>query len=855
MSELHSLLKRQLRRFKDEADPSLEGQSELLQAVNEAYWQFDADRRMLEHSLELTSQELMERNVELSRVNAELEARVARRTAELQNSEMRFRGLFESAQRQAQELALLDKVQQALARELELPLVFKTVIEGIAQTFGYTQVSIYLVVGDALVLQHQIGYDHVIQEIPLTHGVSGRVVRSQRPVLLEDAQDDPAFLGAIHGITSEVCVPLFNQNRVAGTLNVESTQGVKLTEADLRLITSVGEQIGIALEHARLYTEVRESEQRFRQLTEHIKQVFWLEDPQNSQMFYVSPSYETIWGRNSQSLYQQPLSWLEAVHDEDRARVHIAQPTKISGQYDIEYRVVRPDGSIRWVWSRAFPILDTHGAVYRIAGIAEDITERKEAEEALHRSEERFKLMAWATKDAVWDWDLQTNQIWWGGGLQKVFHYSSELTQTNSAWWFEHIHPEDQAKVRQSIDKAVNGGMEFWSKEYRFQRIDGTFADIMDRAYILRDSRGTPYRMIGAMLDISERKYMESSLRQTNDQMSHVLSELQHHNSEIVFLNEMSRLLQACNSPKEAYQVVEDLSKKLFPGTTGALYLFNSSRTLLRAVASWGELPDAEQKFAPYECWSLRHGRTHPLNEEHISAPCAHLTEPLPIVSYCLPVQVQGETMGVLNIRSDNEDNIPETKRQLAYTVVEQTGMTLSNLNLREALREQSIRDPLTGLFNRRYMEEVLKQHISRVTRHLHPLGIIMIDIDHFKAFNDLHGHVAGDILLRELGQFLQSHIRAEDVACRYGGEEFLLIMPDAFLEAVQARADLLRRAARDLQIEMDGQRYGNITLSMGVAVYPMHGRKIETVLRAADAALYRGKQEGRDRVIVAESD
>jgi diguanylate cyclase (GGDEF)-like protein len=128
-----------------------------------------------------------------------------------------------------------------------------------------------------------------------------------------------------------------------------------------------------------------------------------------------------------------------------------------------------------------------------------------------------------------------------------------------------------------------------------------------------------------------------------------------------------------------------------------------------------------------------------------------------------------------------------------------------------------------------------------------------MIDIDHFKGFNDLYGHRAGDRLLRELGKFLQSHIRAEDVACRYGGEEFLLIMPETPQEKALSRAEQLRQEVRAVRVENVGQSHAEITLSLGVATYPVHGRTIETLLRAADSALYRAKQEGRDRVIVAE--
>ncbi len=216
-------------------------------------------------------------------------------------------------------------------------------------------------------------------------------------------------------------------------------------------------------------------------------------------------------------------------------------------------------------------------------------------------------------------------------------------------------------------------------------------------------------------------------------------------------------------------------------------------------------------------------------------------------------MQVQGEILGILHMQSRHKEDLDEAKRQLAYTVVEQTTLALSNLKLREALREQSIRDPLTGLYNRRYMEEALKQQLSRVMRQLHPLGIIMIDIDHFKNFNDTYGHAAGDALLRELGQFLQSHIRGEDIACRYGGEEFTLMMPDISLEVAQKRAEHLRQEAKQLRVQDAGQFHEGITLSLGVAIYPQHGRTLDIVLRSADAALYRAKQEGRDRVVVAE--
>jgi diguanylate cyclase (GGDEF)-like protein len=184
-------------------------------------------------------------------------------------------------------------------------------------------------------------------------------------------------------------------------------------------------------------------------------------------------------------------------------------------------------------------------------------------------------------------------------------------------------------------------------------------------------------------------------------------------------------------------------------------------------------------------------------------------------------------------------------------TVAEHVSLAIANLKLRETLRSQSIRDPLTGLFNRRYMEESLEREMRRAARGHHPVGIIMLDLDDFKGFNDAHGHDAGDALLRLVGTTLQRSVRAEDIACRYGGEEFALILPEASLVDAVARAEAIRESVRALAIDHRRQQVAGGTISAGVAVYPEHGPTGHAVLRAADAALYQAKIAGRDCVFV----
>jgi diguanylate cyclase (GGDEF)-like protein len=293
----------------------------------------------------------------------------------------------------------------------------------------------------------------------------------------------------------------------------------------------------------------------------------------------------------------------------------------------------------------------------------------------------------------------------------------------------------------------------------------------------------------------------------------------------------------------------------LFPGISGALYTIAASRTHGEAVAIWGSLA-AQRACDPDECWALRRGKMHLVQDiagGHALV-CKHLSSPPPHSTFCVPMMAQGETIGMLHLCRE-QSGFPEAVQQLAVTVAEHISLSLANMRLRETLRHQAIRDPLTGLYNRRYMEESLDREIRRATRHHMTLGVVMLDLDHFKRFNDTFGHAAGDMLLRELGSVLKMHLRGEDIACRYGGEEFTLIILDASLDTVMRRAEQIRDAVTHLSVMYRGQSLGPITPSMGVALFPIHGTTGEVLLRVADQALYQAKAAGRDCVVVAQVD
>ena len=350
-------------------------------------------------------------------------------------------------------------------------------------------------------------------------------------------------------------------------------------------------------------------------------------------------------------------------------------------------------------------------------------------------------------------------------------------------------------------------------------------------------------------------------LSQSNQKLQDLVKEYGRLNQEITRVSELADQLHACFTSEEAHQIIGRMAPRIFAECFGALFLLNPSRNILEMTVTWGGNPLDQPMVDPQSCWALRRGRPYLMQDPDRDLVCEHLSTPLTSGYYCVPLVSQGEALGVLHLRAlaptpagGARPLISESCQSLAITVAEHVALSLGNLKLQEALRHQAIRDPLTGLFNRRFMLETLERELYRMQRKGSSLCVIMLDLDHFKRFNDTFGHAAGDALLSTLGRSFLNHVRKEDVACRYGGEEFTLILPETSLETACDRAEQLRQLVHDLHLEHHGQSLGGITISLGVAVYPQHGEDPEALLGAADKALYAAKHAGRDRVVAAES-
>ena len=361
--------------------------------------------------------------------------------------------------------------------------------------------------------------------------------------------------------------------------------------------------------------------------------------------------------------------------------------------------------------------------------------------------------------------------------------------------------------------------------------------------------------LVAVVREQRRRVRSEQHVIASNAELAASLDESRRLSGTLRQLSELGEMLQGCRSLDEAAEGLEFALAKLLPSTSGAVNLINSSQNLVTPLSSWGMPVEGEPVFAPDDCWALRRGQPYPEPGTMPAFTCRHLGETrasAPHARLCVPLLAQGTMFGTILVATSGD--LSAEQREAAIAAAEQISLAISNLRLQETLRTQSLRDPLTGLFNRRYLEVSLARDLARAVRRSQPLAVLMMDIDHFKTFNDSHGHEAGDTTLMKFGELLSSLSRSEDVACRYGGEEFTLVLQEADAGLALDRAEEIRRAANDMIIEYRHQAIGPVTVSIGIASYPMHGDTPEQLIRRADRALYIAKEQGRNRVWVADA-
>jgi diguanylate cyclase (GGDEF)-like protein len=355
---------------------------------------------------------------------------------------------------------------------------------------------------------------------------------------------------------------------------------------------------------------------------------------------------------------------------------------------------------------------------------------------------------------------------------------------------------------------------------------------------------------------LRERRDTALQLEQKAAQLASAVELGRRQNRELRLVAEMLRAIEALPSILDSGPVVARGFARLLPGAAGTFFALDGDGSTLRQLSCWGEASAQPSEMTLDDCWALHHG-THYKTSGSDAPSCAHYRNHAGDgkggMRLCVPLVTHDELVGLVHIEGmAREAGVREEQEQLAVTVAEQLALALGNARLRESLRRQSVLDPLTGLFNRRYFDETLRRELARSRRMASPLSLLVLDVDHFKRVNDGFGHAAGDAVLRAIAQLVRQSIRDCDVACRYGGEELVILMPDCAQTDAARRAESLRADIAGAPPMNDGAGPDTITASFGVAEYPLHGADADALFLAADQAMYRAKREGRNRVVLA---
>jgi diguanylate cyclase (GGDEF)-like protein/PAS domain S-box-containing protein len=577
----------------------------------------------------------------------------------------------------------------------------------------------------------------------------------------------------------------------------------------------------------------------FRTLVENVPGTVFRSGPEPPwPVQHISRGIELLTGEPPVRFLSGELSLDELIVADDRPGVAAAVGAAIASNsaYDIEYRISGPGGSRQWVSERGRASYDEAGKPQWLDGVIVDISERKQGEDQLRAAALYARSLIEASLDPLLTISAD-------GKIMDANTATERMTGIAR----ERLIGSDFCSYFTNADDARAGYQQVFSQGYvidyplAIRHQSGEVTDILYNASVYRDESGRVGGVLAAARDVTKLKRSQLELEETN--------------REIRLLGQMTDLLLGCQSADEAFPVIEASLAELFPATSGACFVRRESTSLFEGVAFWGQSPPLATLHSADDCWALRRGRLHAVGPGQWFNPhCKHVGDEQRAY-LCAPLLAQGKTIGTLFLSADdaNESEQRHRRRQrLAAMTCDSISLAVANLMLRDSLRTLSFSDPLTGLFNRRFMEETLARELSRIGRLGEQMVVAMLDVDRFKDFNDVYGHDAGDLVLKKIAETMLAFRQGVDVACRYGGEEFLLILPEISREIASERFEQFRLSIAALELEFNGKRLPQITVSIGAAIFPGDATSAADLIRVADEALYQAKRSGRNRVVIA---
>ncbi|MDP3293954.1 MAG: PAS domain S-box protein [Nevskia sp.] len=559
------------------------------------------------------------------------------------------------------------------------------------------------------------------------------------------------------------------------------------------------------------------------------------------------------------------------VHDEDLARVGSFAQTMIEGQasnYQTINRNYHRDGRAVWCQWHNSVLRSDSGDVLSILSMASDVSQEQETLVALRDSQARFQAIFDQVAAGIGRFDAEGRWLELNTRMAELLGYpAAELIGQPM---IEVTPPEDHAPFRARMAQLLAGPVPDYSMERRAIRKDGSVIWLQVQMRKLATVEGEPAQGVLLAVDISERKQAEAQVQRLNAdlekrvtertrQLKDTIGSWVERNRELNLLTEMTGLLTAAADSGAANRIVGSYLPRLFKGYGGAVWLGDSAGVSFPMVAEWGSRLAVPATLLVDDCWGLRRGQLLRIDDPAHPQLCPHLDgrpdghEP----HTCVPVTALGSPVGLIHLGWSERIGslVTPPDETLLSSVSEQIGLAISNVRLREELRRQAIRDPLTGLYNRRHFDELLRARMAEHDRSERGFSILMIDIDHFKRINDQHGHEVGDQVLSATARHLQASVRAGEAAFRFGGEEFVLLIDDGEhpdgSQAMQC-GERIRREIAELRVHSGDCILPPVTVSIGVAGYPRDVERKVSPLQRADAALYIAKRTGRNRVCSA---
>lgn len=588
----------------------------------------------------------------------------------------------------------------------------------------------------------------------------------------------------------------------------------------------------------------REAELREAQRVAHVGN--WAYDPQTRTTRWSEEVYR-IFGRDPGLPAPTAVEYATFLKSESVALMTTAlqRCAERREPFEIDLEFLQSDSQTGWVSMRGEGRRTADGQM-QFLGTMQDISARKRAEQIARDGEAMFRSLVEQNTSGIFIIADDATVVYLNPRAIEMLGFG-DVNSVIGRPVLDFVVDSDQPSLAAAMRTLIDGKRDFAEVALMIRKASDDTLAVLAQGVIgkFREKRV----IIAVVVDITERRRTEDKIIKLNEELAATVGALRRHEHDQTEIAKLSDLLQACQTTAEAYPIIAAAADRVFPKASGALARAEMGTHDLTRVAAWGPDQATLAEFLVDDCWALRTGQRREVEGPKGAIQCRHFSR-APLGPYiCLPLAVQGETRGLLHVSLGEGGVVDDDLRQSMQLFGDVVKLSLANINQRELLGRQALRDQLTGLFNRRYLVETLPREVRRAHRSGLPLTIAMLDIDFFKRFNDVYGHDAGDLVLSELGHVLRESLRAADIACRYGGEEFLVVLPDCDLAAARDRLARICQLVKGTKHVFRGQKLSPVTLSVGLATLSETLPDGESLITAADKAMYIAKTNGRDRI------